>query len=440
MTEDFLHYLWRFQIWNAPLQTSNGDSVEVLKPGFHNTDGGPDFLNTSIRIGGTLWAGHVEIHGKSSDWYAHHHDQDPAYNSVVLHVVYENDASANRSTKHVPGTAEVCELNGVKRSIGTSIPTCSVRGKFSENVYQTFSDWKNSRGFVPCERQLQNLPKHKRIMLLERLNIERLEEKVNEILIDLTYNLNSWEETFYQHLLRGFGLRINADPFHQIAKRTPLKFLQKHADNRFQLEAMLFGQAQLLNSTFNDSYPKALQEEYAFLQQKFGLLPIAEGLINFLRLRPCSFPTLRLAFFASLIQRRSQVFQDILQIQTIDEGLNLLQVEVSEYWKTHYVFDKPSVEKLKELGVSTQHSIFINTIIPFLFAFGKLRDKSEICERTLGFLQDLPAENNQLIRQWKSCGMPANTASDSQALLTLKKQYCDWKRCLKCGIGIELLK
>jgi hypothetical protein len=277
-------------------------------------------------------------------------------------------------------------------------------------------------------------------MLLERLNIERLEEKVNEILVDLAYNLNSWEETFYQHLLRSFGLKINAESFLQIAKRTPLKFLQKHADNRLQLEAMLFGQAQLLNSSFNDSYPRTLQEEYVFLQQKFGLLPISDGLVNFLRLRPCSFPTLRLAFFASLIQRRSQIFQDVLQIQTVDDGLKLLQVDVSDYWKTHYIFDKLSVEKLKELGLSAQYSIFINTIIPFLFAFGKLRDKPEICEKALRFLQDLPAENNQLIRQWRSCGMPANTASDSQALLTLKKQYCDQKKCLRCSIGIELLK
>jgi len=420
MTEDFLQYLWRFQIWNAPLQTVNGDSIEVIKPGHHNTDGGPDFSDARIRIGGTLWAGHVEIHTKSSDWYVHQHQKDPAYNSVILHVVDENDASA-------------------KRRIGTTVPTCSIRGKFSEDVYQTFSNWRENRGFVPCEKHLQNLPGHKRIMLLERLNIERLEEKVNGILVDVAYNLSSWEETFYQHLLRSFGLRINAEAFHQIAKRTPLKFLQKHADSRFQLEAMLFGQAQLLNSTFNDSYPRALQEEYAFLQQKFGLLPISEGLVNFLRLRPCSFPTLRLAFFASLIQRKSQIFQDVLHIKTISDGLSLLQVDVSDYWKTHYVFDKLSVEKSKELGIFTQHSIIINTIIPFLFAFGKLRDKPNICERALGFLQDLPAENNHIIRQWKSCGMPVDNASDSQALLTLKKNYCDMKQCLRCGVGIELL-
>ena len=421
MTEDFLHYLWRFQIWNAPLQTSKGDSVEVLKPGFHNTDGGPDFLDARIRIGDTLWAGHVEIHIKSSDWYAHHHEKDPAYNSVILHIVYDNDVSA-------------------KRSIGTTIPTCSIREKFSKNVFETFSNWRENRGFVPCEKHLQNLSESKRVMLLERLNIERLEEKVNEILIDLAYNLNSWEETFYQHLLRSFGLKINAESFHQIAKRTSLKFLQKHADNRFQIEAMLFGQAQLLNSTFNDSYPKALQEEYAFLQQKFKLIPISEGLVNFLRLRPCSFPTLRLAFFASLIQRKSQIFQDILHIQNVYDGLKLLQVDVSDYWKTHYIFDKLSVEKPKELGYSARYSIFINTIIPFLFAFGKLRDKPAISDRALGFLQDLPAENNHLIRQWESCGIPANTASDSQALLTLKKHYCDQKKCLQCSIGIELLK
>jgi len=421
MTENFLQYLWMFQIWNAPLQTTNGDAVEVIKPGFHNTNGGPDFSDARIRIGNTVWAGHVEIHTKSSDWFAHHHQKDPAYDSVILHVVYDDDTS-------------------VKRTIGTIVPTCSVRGKFSESTYQTFLDWRENRGFVPCEKHLKNLSEHKRVLLLERLNIERLEEKVNEILVDVAYNLSSWEETFYQHLLKNFGLKINTDAFLQIAKRTPLKILQKHANNRFQLEAILFGQAQLLNAEFRDSYPKALQEEYAFLQQKFGLLPISEGLVNFLRLRPCSFPTLRLAFFASLIQRKSQIFQDILNIQTIDDGLNLLQVDVSEYWKTHYIFDKLSVEKPKELGRSTQHSIFINTVIPFLFAFGKLRDKPNLCEQALNFLNELPAENNHLIRQWKSCGMPANTASESQALLSLKKNHCDLKRCLRCSIGIELLK
>jgi hypothetical protein len=350
MTEDFLHYLWRFQLWNTPLQTSNGEVVEVIKPGFHNTDGGPDFLNAQIRIGNTLWAGHVEIHIKSSDWYAHHHQNDPAYDTVILHVVCNDDTP-------------------VRRAVGTTVPSCSILGKFPPSVSETFSNWQNNRGFAACERQLQLLPNHKRIMLLERLSVERVEEKVNEILVDLAYNVNSWEETFYQHLLRSFGLRINAEAFHQIAKRTPLKFLQKHADSRFQVEAMLFGQAQLLNSTFKDSYPHALQEEYAFLQHKFGLLPISEGLIKFLRLRPCSFPTLRLAFFASLIQQRSQIFQEIMQIRDVDEGMKLWNVDVSDYWQTHYVFDKLSVERNKELGQSTQHLIFINTIIPFFFFF-----------------------------------------------------------------------
>ncbi len=421
MSEDFLHYLWRFQIWNSPLQTTDGETIEVIKSGFHNSNGGPDFLDARIRIGGTLWAGHVEIHIKSSDWYAHHHQCDHAYNNVILHVVYDDDASA-------------------KQAVGTSIPTCSIRDKFSENGYQTFLNWQNNQGFVSCEKQLCHLSEEKRILFLERLNIERLEEKVNEILVDLAYNIHSWEETFYQHLMRGFGLHINAEAFHQTAKRTPLKVLQKHANSRFQIEAMLFGQAQLLNKSFDDTYPRALQEEYAFLRQKFGLLPITEGLMKFLRLRPCSFPTLRLAFFASLIQQRSQIFQEVLQIRTIDEGLKLLHVDTSEYWQTHYVFDKLSVEKSKELGDSTRQLIFINTIIPFLFAFGKLRDKPDLCDLALNLLQDLPSENNRLIRQWHACGMPSNHASDSQALLILKKNFCDMKRCLQCGIGIELLK
>ncbi len=421
MTEDFLHYIWRFQIWNTPLQTNKGETIEVLKPGFHNTDGGPDFSDARIRIGNTLWAGNVEIHIKSSDWYAHQHQHDPAYNTVILHVVFEDD---------------VC----VKRLIGTDIPTCTIQGKFPPNVYETYQNWQKNNDFVACQKQLQNIPESRRILFLERLNIERLEENVNEILVDLAYNLNSWEETFYQYLLRSFGLRINAEAFHQIAKRTPLKFLQKHADNRFQIEAMLFGQAQLLNETFTDAYPQALQEEYAFLQQKFKLLPITEGLVKFLRLRPCSFPTLRLAFFASLIHRRTQIFQDFLHIQTIEDGMQLLNVQTSDYWQTHYVFDRTSVEKSKELGESARHLIFINTLIPFLFAFGKLRDKPDLCDTALRFLQELPCENNRIVRQWGDCGMPANNASDSQGLLMLKKQYCEKRRCLQCGIGIDLLK
>lgn len=421
MTEDFLHYLWKFQIWNTPLQTENGEPIEVVKPGFHNTNGGPDFSDARIRIGSTLWAGNVEIHMKSSDWYAHHHQYDPAYNTVVLHVVVENDTF-------------------VKRAIGTSVPTCSIKNKFPKNVFETYQKWQLNKGFVACEKQIKHLPNHKMMVLLERLNIERLEEKVNEILIDLAYNINSWEETFYQHLLRNFGLHINAEAFHQISKRTPLKFLQKQADNKLQIEAMLFGQAQLLNEQFKDFYPKTLQNEYAFLQQKFRLLPISEGLVKFLRLRPCSFPTLRLAFFASLIHQKNQIFQDFMQIKNVNEGLNLLNVNASEYWQTHYVFDKPSREKIKELGQSAQQLIFINTIIPFLFVFGKLRDKPEFCERALSFLHDLPSENNHLIRAWKACGMPVKNASESQALLTLKKNYCDPKKCLKCSIGVELLK
>ncbi|MDR2907440.1 MAG: DUF2851 family protein [Bacteroidales bacterium] len=421
MNEEFLYYLWRFQLWHSPLQTANNELVEVINPGFRNTDGGPDFSNARIRIGDTLWAGHVEIHIKSSDWYTHHHERDPAYDTVILHVVYEDDCIA-------------------RRAVGTTIPTCSVQHKFSEKTYDMFANWQMNRYFVACEKQLQHLPNHTRIMVLERLNIERLEHKVNDILVDLAYNANSWEETFYQYLMRGFGLHINADAFYQIAKRTPLKVLQKQANSRLQLEAILFGQAQLLQDDFKDSYPRTLQEEYAFLQQKFRLLPIAGGLVKFLRLRPCSFPTLRLAFFASLVQQRSQLFQEILQIETVLDGLNLLDVDVSEYWHTHYCFDKLSTEKPKDLGQAARHLIFVNTIIPFLFAFGKLRDKPELCDRAIGFLQDMPCENNHLIRQWKACGMAVNNASDSQGLLLLKKNYCDLKRCLECGIGIKLLQ
>lgn len=422
MNEEFLHYIWKFKLFDQQnLKTTTGEVVEIVKSGSHNTDAGPDFFNAQLKVDNTLWAGNVEIHVNSSDWKKHMHQQDKAYNNIVLHVVYQAD---------VP----------IYRSSGEAIPTVELKERIQEKIYHNYLNFKSSNDWIPCEKQISATPPLIINSTLDRLLLERLERKSLSITNSLRLNNNNWEETFYQHLARNFGFKTNSEPFELLAKALPSLYLGKHKNSLLQIEALLFGQAGLLDQHFNDKYLQSLQNEYAFLKHKLKLQSIEAHLWKFLRLRPVNFPTIRIAQFANLVYNSTHLFSKIIETTQCADLKKLMDVDVSEYWQTHYTFDKVSRLKTKHLGEEAVNNIIINTIVPFLFVYGKQKNEEKYVDRALQFLEQTSGENNEIIKRWKLLKMPVKSAYSTQALLQLKNEYCTAKKCLNCSIGNYLLK
>ncbi len=422
MKEDFLHYLWRMRKFDqSELKTTDGEPLTILKTGEHNKDAGPDFSNGRIRIGNILWAGNIEIHLKSSDWYLHKHQNDYAYNSVILHVVLDEDEP-------------------VFRKNGERIPCLEIKKHIPPKISKIYQRLKQNEHWIPCEHQFNHVPEITKNLWLDRLLVERLEHKIIDISRSLEMNKHNWEETFYQFLARGFGVKVNVEPFGQLAQSLPLKILTKHKTSLFQLEALLFGQAGMLSKEFEHEYPKRLKKEYSFLKKKYQLIPIQVESWKFMRMRPANFPTVRIAQFATLIYQSTYLFSKVLVAKNVKEVENMFEVKISNYWQAHYIFDKKSINRNKSLGKSSIHLLIINTMIPFLFLYGKLNSKEVLKSKALDLLEELPAEKNTIITQWKKLGAMPGSAYQTQALLQLKKHYCDKKNCLNCSIGYALLK
>jgi len=421
MTEFFLHHLWKLKLFDSTnLVTTENEAIEIIKTGQHNTDSGPDFFNAQVKIDNTLWAGNVEIHLRSSDWNNHSHEKDEAYNNVILHVVYKNDEQ-------------------VKRKDGSLIPALELKGRFDDRLWKNYADLLQSRQWIPCEKRIAEVDSLTIDNWLDRLLAERLENKTERILSSLQGNGNNWEETFYQHLAKNFGFRINADPFERIATTLPVSLLAKHRNHRNQLEALLFGQAGMLELKMTDAYPNELKKEYSFLRNKFNLIPIPLHQWKFLRLRPVNFPTIRLAQFAQLIHQSTHLFSRILECDNFAELKKYFHADVSSYWQTHYVFDKISTEQPKHIGDDAIQNIAINTIVPFLFAYGRNRNAVQFEERAFSLLEEIPAEKNSIIDGWKNLGIEPASAYRSQALLQLKNEYCVEKKCLTCSVGNKII-
>lgn len=422
MTERFLHYLWLHKyFFSSHLTTTSGESLLVLSQGLHNMDGGPDFLNAKVKIGDIEWAGNVEIHLHASDWLKHQHQTNLAYDNVILHVVFEAD---------IP----IC------RNSGDEIPTFEMKGHFDESLYARFQEMVDSNRWIACEKQFSEVPRITAELWLERLLIERLEEKTEHIYQRLLQNQFDWEQSFFESIASSFGLKVNSLAFELLAKATPLCILQKHANNLFQIEALLFGQSGLLDGHFDDDYPKQLWEEYRFLQTKYALTPIDKSVWNFLRMRPSSFPTHRIGQLAMLVYQNKSLFSSAIVSVNISGLFTLFQVDTSEYWHSHYLFDKPAKVNGHKLGATMVNLIVINSVIPFLFLYGKQYGNESYTKKALDLHDLLPAEDNLIIRGFKSLNINTATAFRSQALLQLKKQYCDRKKCLDCAIGNYLIK
>jgi hypothetical protein len=421
MNEDFLIYIWRYQLYSTDLQTTQGETIVVKNPGVRNRDSGPVFSGAVIRIGRTLWAGNVEIHVRTSDWIVHGHHEDGAYGNVILHVVYEHD-------KEVTGKS------------GSNLPTLELAGKFDERLYHKYRYFLNNGNRIPCSDDFHRADAITKTSWLERLLVERLERKTKTVEEILSRNKNDWETTFYQVLAGNFGFKVNQQPFTMLATGLPLNILLKHRDSTFRIEALLTGQAGLLNDNFKDDYPMRLKKEYDFLRKKYGLVPMEPHLWKFMRLRPVNFPTIRLSQFAALIAEHENMFSNLMHCQSVDDVVDFFDIRASSYWNDHYTFDNPSPGTPKKLGISAVRTLIINTVVQFMYLYGTLRGKQSYRDRAVGFLLELPAEKNTITRQWEKLPLKAENALESQALLELKSRYCNLKRCLDCAIGVHLLK
>ncbi len=421
MNEALLHYIWKYQRFADSLSTMDGNHLAVIHPGHHNTNAGPDFAEAKVRIGETLWAGNVEIHLRSSDWYVHNHHLDQAYDNIILHVVYENDRP-------------------VMDKQGNSVQTLEVKNHIDPELIAKYQFFIKNKNWIPCSKLITQVDGFIVSGLLESLAIERLQNKVEAITKKLMLCKNNWEQVFYEILARNFGFNLYGEAFEMLARSLPIGCIAKHKNNLFQIEALLFGQAGFLNDTFKDEYPDKLKTEYEYLAKKFELHPIEKHLWKFLRNRPGNFPSIRLAQFAFLLNRSTALFSKIINAVSIKELRSLLDVATSAYWLNHYTFDSVSPEKQKRLGTSSVNLLLINTIVPFIFAHGKHKDDQAQVDRALDFLELLPAEQNHIITNFKTYGIAARNAKQSQALLQLYKFYCTDKYCLHCSIGHQILK
>lgn len=420
--EEFLQFVWENKLFNyGGLKTEAGKKVEIIHPGRRNTNSGPDFFNARIKIDDTEWAGNVEVHHKASDWLAHNHQTDKAYDNVILHVIEKADQEITRNN-------------------GEVLPTVVI--KYPAQYKTNYRKLLEAKTWISCEDDFFKIDPVVLRLGFNRLMIERLEQKTKQIEEKLAQNGNNWNETFYQVLTRAFGFKVNAVPFELLAKAVPLSLLGKHKNNLLQLEALLFGASGLLNEELiGDDYYLQLRQEFSFLYKKYKLKPVEAHLWKFMRLRPVNFPTIRIAQLAALIHNSNALFSKIIEIETLNELKNLFKVQASEYWNVHYRFNKKTKRsQSRELGESSIHILLINVVIPFLFVYGEAQNQHQLKNRALVFLEELPPENNSIIKNWQRLGINIRSAFESQALLQLKNVYCDNKKCLNCQIGNKLVK
>ncbi|CAN5597753.1 DUF2851 family protein [soil metagenome] len=421
MNERLLQFIWQFQYFNkAQLATVDGSLLTILHPGTLNTNQGPDFSESKIKLGNTTWVGNIEIHVNASQWNDHKHNGDANYSNIILHVVWSNDV-------------EITDKNG------EPFPTLELQTLVPKIMLQHYDQLMQSKGFIPCEDHLPVLSEMGWLAWKERLLAERLERKATLVLELLQQANNHWEEILWWMLAKNFGMKVNAAAFEQMAKSIPVNVLAKHKYQLNQLEAVFFGQSLLFNGDFKEDYPKLLQREYKFLSTKYKLKQINKA-PDFLRMRPANFPTVRLAQLAALVFKSTHLFSRILEIETIDQLYELLDVTANDYWHYHYLFDETTEYKPKNLGRTMVDNIIINTIVPVLFAYGMYHKNQQAKDKSVYYLSNLSAESNAITKQWQSRNIVNKNALDSQALIELKNNYCNEKRCLNCAVGNRLLK
>ena len=418
--EQLLHYVWKHKIFPLKeLKTTTGQQVEVIDTGLANTDAGPDFFNAKLKLDGVLWIGNIEIHERSSDWFKHGHHADTGYNSVILHIASEIDTEISRSNgERIPQIQLICP----------------------EAVRTNYKELLETASYPPCYRIIPSLSPFTAHSWMTALQMERFEQKATLLNERLKRCQGNWEDAFFITLARNFGFGLNGDAFETWAHRLPFRAVDKHRNDLFQIEAIFFGQAGILEYSDGDGYYLRLKKEYTYLQHKFGLIPMDASLWRFLRLRPANFPHIRIAQLACLYHRAYGLLSRIMETETLQGVRDILKGGTSEYWLTHYTFGGSSPSRPKTLSNTSLDLLIINTVVTFLYAYGLHKGNRVLCARAGSFLEELKAENNYITRMWEQCGMKASNAADSQALIQLKKEYCDKKKCLYCRIGYEYLK
>lgn len=424
MTEKLLQFIWQFQYFNKKeLTTTTGDTLQVINQGLLNTNQGPDFLDAKIRIAETTWAGSVELHLETSGWQKHKHESDRNYNNVVLHVVWEDDENRGETATEQ----------------GAILPILELKDRVSKILLQRYEDLMNASFFIPCERTIQTAPDLTWKSWKDRLLAERLMRKAKTVENFLQQNNYHWEETCWWLLARNFGIKVNADAFESMARSIPLTMLAKEKKQLQQVEALLLGQAGLLSGRFAESYPQLLQKEYRFQSKKHRLRPIAVP-VHFLRMRPGNFPTIRIAQLAMLVHGSAHLFSKIKEASSLEEIKQWFDVIANDYWHYHYRFDQSTGFKEKKIGQAMIDNIIVNTICPLLFAYGNYYREQRSMDKAIEWFEKTAAENNFIMKGFNLIGIACKNAFDSQALIELKNEYCDKKRCLECAVGNFLLK
>ena len=419
MQEDLLQFIWQYNLYRpGSLKTTDGKALQVLNSGSLNRDSGPDFSMARIRLEHMTLIGNVELHVRSSDWLRHHHDHDPAYRKVILHVVFQHDLHL------LPGDIPILELK-------EHIPA---------EVLHRYTNLIQTTAVLPCASRLKLVPGIVRSSWLSRMLVERWEGKLNQWEQELQIASGDWQSLLYRRMAASFGFKVNTNPFLLLARSLPLRILLQQ-NQLFQTEALLFGQAGFLAGSFTDEYPIALQKEYQYLRKKYGLEPIDIALWKFLRMRPANFPTIRIAQFASLLRRSPNLFTSISNHEPVQRINRYLGVEASSYWNLHYRFDEIQKRSfVKKMGPDTINAIIVNTIAPIRFLYAHSHHDSPGYEAALALLDALPSESNRITRMWEEYGWQAENASQSQAQIELYNNYCSRKRCLDCAIGLNIIK
>lgn len=419
MQEDFLHFIWQYQKFSTVnLTTVCGKAIQVITVGTHNLNSGPDFFNAKISIDNQLWVGTVELHIKASDWYVHKHQHDAAYSNVVLHVVWEANEKVYDKHQNEIATLELHPITDI-------------------SLVKQYKKLIAKKSWINCQDEIHAIDSFTMFNWKEKLLVRRLQRKVVNIEALLYKSKNNWEEVLFIMLAENFGLKINASQFRLLAENISFSVIKKQGGNCNNLEALFFGQANLLNAVFEEQYYKELKHTHAYLKHKYQLKNSLVAM-QFFRLRPPSFPTIRLSQLASLYSKHKNLFSKVMAVNTTDELYEIMAVEASEYWNTHYTFGKSSAKQKKVLTKSFINLLLINAVIPLKYAYSKSIGKANF-ETIVTLYEAIKPEKNTIVNKFTDLKVPAKTALDSQVLIELKTQYCNQHRCLHCEIGNKLL-
>lgn len=421
MREELLHFIWNYKLLNTQtLRSVSGIPIKIFHQGELNKDSGPDFFNAKLDVDGITLVGNIEIHVNSSDWSKHKHENDRAYDNLILHAVYNYDKVIDQNTQH---NVEVLEL----------------KNYIDESIIKRYNKLMSSPYDLPCSGEISNTNSLQLTSWLERMLIERLETKTEYLRHVFASTQNDFQQTLYLMLARNFGFKVNAEPFELLAKHLPLSILLKHSGNLLQLEAVIYGCAGFLDQPYKDKYIRQLQNEFEFLKNKYKLKELDVNLWKFLRLRPANFPTVRLWQFAMVIHKGAHLFKDPEHFNSVDTLTKAISHPHEGYWKNHYKFDGPEIKTPNGIGKTSVENILINTLAPFLSFYGRQTGNDKFTDAALTCFEKLEFEDNVKTRHFTNAGLKFKTSGESQGLINLFDKYCKNTRCLDCGIASGLL-